>query len=206
MKKPPEAHAERFDRKAAEYDGDKSEEYRTAVSLVVEHARPAEDDVVLDLGTGTGAIALELGEAAGSVAGRDISEKMLARGRKKAHERGIESVTFETGRFRAPNAPDNVDIVTSNFAMHHLGDAEKREALDEIASLEPRRIVLGDVMLFEGADPEEPFYNPAVDDPATVGVLADAFTDAGFTLTAVERIHGQVGVLVGEHSGERADV
>ncbi len=53
-------------------------------------------------------------------------------------------------------------------------------------------------MLFADADPDDPFYTPAVDDPATVGALADMFTDAGFALTAVERVHDQVGVLVGE--------
>jgi SAM-dependent methyltransferase len=204
MKEPLDAHAERFDRKAAEYDDDKGEEYGRAVSLVVEHARPGEDDVVLDLGTGTGAIALELAEAAQAVAGRDISEEMLAQARGKARERDVENVTFETGRFRDPDAPDGVDIVTSNFAMHHLDDAGKREALREIASLGARRVVLGDVMLFGEPDPEEPFYDPEVDDPATVGVLADAFTDAGFALTAVERIHDQVGVLVGERLADDA--
>jgi hypothetical protein len=31
-----------------------------------------------------------------------------------------------------------------------------------------------------------------------VGYLADALTDAGFSLTAVEMVHEQVGVLVAE--------
>jgi hypothetical protein len=62
--------------------------------------------------------------------------------------------------------------------------------------------VLGDVMFFGEADPDEPFYSPEVDDPATVGTLADIFTDCGFALTAVERVHDQVGVLVGERAGE----
>jgi hypothetical protein len=89
-------------------------------------------------------------------------------------------------------------VVTSNFAMHHLNDEQKRDAIQTIADMGASRFVLGDVLFFGEPNPDEPFYDPSVDDPATVGALADAFTDAGFALTAVERIHEQVGVLVGE--------
>ncbi len=190
-------HASRFDDIAPDYDGDHGPEYEAAVSLVVDHARPDPDDVVLDLGTGTGAIALALAEDAGEVLGRDISNGMLEQAIEKAADRGIDNVDFGHGRFREPNA-ERADVVTSNFAMHHLADDEKRDAVATIASLEPRRIVLGDVMLFGEPDPSEPFYSPDVDDPATVGDLVDAFTDEGYAVTAVERIHDQVGVLVAE--------
>ena len=200
MKRTLEEHAERFDEIAPEYDEDTTPEYRSAVSLVVEHAAPTETDTVLDLGTGTGAIALAVAEDADRVLGRDISEGMLDQAQTKAAECGLSNVTFDTGRFREPNVPDGiaVDVVTSNFAMHHLSDEQKREAIGIVADLGARRFVLGDVMFFGEPDPSDPFYSPAVDDPATVGMLADAFTDAGFALTAVERIHDQVGVLVGE--------
>ena len=200
MKQSIEDHAARFDEKAAEYDDSKSDEYRACASLVIDHAAPGSDEAVLDLGTGTGAIALPLAEDAERVVGRDISAGMLDQAREKAAERGLDSVEFGEGRFREPNVPDDaeVDVVTTNFAMHHLSDAEKRAAIDVVADLEPERIVLGDVMFFDEPDPEEPFYSPDVDDPATVGVLADAFTDAGYALTAVEPVHEQVGVLVAE--------
>ena len=195
-------HADRFDDKAATYDEDKSPEYRRAVDLVIRHAAVERSDTVLDLGAGTGALTLALAPDAAEVIGRDISDGMLQRAREKAAERGIENATFGNGRFREPNVPADaeIDVVVSNFAMHHLADEEKREAIDVIAGLEPERFVLGDVMLFGEPAPDEPFYSPEVDDPATVGVLADAFTDAGFSLTAVEAVHDQVGVLVGERS------
>lgn len=221
MKKSLEEHASRFDSVAGEYDDSQNdtEEYRACVSLVVEHAvgearsasespsgqrprGPSEDETVVDLGTGTGAIALALADAAGEVVGRDISEGMLEQAREKADEQSIENVEFGEGRFREPNVAENrsVDVVVSNFAMHHLSDEEKREAIETIAELGPRKFVLGDVMFFGTPDPDEPFYSPEVDDPSTVGHLTDAMTDAGFSLTAVERVHEQVGVLVAERT------
>jgi SAM-dependent methyltransferase len=198
MKVPLESHADRFDDIAPEYDGDRGPEYEAALSLVVEHAAPGPNDVVLDVGTGTGAVALALAEDAKRVLGRDISEGMLEQAREKAAERDLANIAFDTGRFREPNVAEPIDVVTSNFAMHHLADDEKREAIDVLAGLEPRRIVLGDVMFFGEADPSEPFYSPEVDDPATVGVLVDAFSDAGYAVTGVEYVHDQVGVIVAE--------
>ena len=200
MKKSLDEHAERFSESAADYDENQdSPEYRAAADLVVSHADPDTSDTVLDLGTGTGAIAFGLADDAGRVIGRDISDGMLDQARQKADEDGVDTVEFGHGRFREPNVGGtDVDLVTSNFAMHHLSDEEKREAIEVIAALEPRRIVLGDVMFFGEPDPDEPFYSPEVDDPATVGVLADAFTDENYAVTAVEMVAEQVGVLVAE--------
>ncbi|WP_336022146.1 class I SAM-dependent methyltransferase [Halobellus salinisoli] len=206
MKKTIDEHAERFSEFASSYDDEQdSAEYLACADLVVEHAAPGPDDVVLDLGTGTGAIALALAPRAKTVIGRDISEGMLETARSKAETEGIDNVEFGEGRFREPNYDGDVDLVTSNFAMHHLSDAEKREAIAVIANLNPRRFVLGDVMFFGTPDPDEPFYDPEVDDPATVGTLVDALTDEGFVLTAVERVHDQVGVLVAERFGDASE-
>ncbi|WP_117591910.1 class I SAM-dependent methyltransferase [Haloprofundus halophilus] len=202
MKKTVEEHAVRFSEIAADYDESQdSDEYRACASLVVDHADPGPDDVVLDLGTGTGAIALALAPKAKRVVGRDISEGMMKQAEKKAEEQGIENVEFGRGSFREPDYDGEVDVVVSNFAMHHLSDDEKREAIEVVADLGPRKFVLGDVMFFGEPDPEEPFYSPEVDDPSTVGHLVDCLTGAGFALTAVERVHDQVGVLVAERFG-----
>jgi SAM-dependent methyltransferase len=219
MKKSIDEHAARFDEVAGAYDDEhnQTDEYRACVSLVLDHARDALSgtETVLDVGCGTGAIGLSLADDAGRVVFRDISEGMLDEARRKADEAGLENVEFGAGTFREPDydgAVDTgsaeppradarsarVDVVVSNFAMHHLSDEEKREAIDVLGSLGPDRIVLGDVMFFGEPDPDEPFYSPEVDDPSTVGHLADCFTDAGYALIAVEPVHDQVGVLVGE--------
>ena len=208
MKRSVEEHAERFSAKAADYDDSKSDEYHACADLVVEYAAPEPNDVVLDLGTGTGAIALALAPDAARVIGQDISEGMMDEGRRKAEAAGLENVEFAYGEFREPNVPANaeVDVVTSNFALHHLDDAEKRDAIRVMAETGARRIVLGDVAFFEEPDPDAPFYDPDVDDPATVGTLAEAFTDVDFAVVVVERVHDQVAVLVAERIGSGDEV
>lgn len=197
MKRSIDEHASRFDEKADEYDESKGEEYRRCRDLVVEYAAPNPDETVLDLGTGTGAIALALAGSADSIVGRDISEGMLEQAQQKASELGIDNVSFETGRFLEPAYDGAVDVITSNFALHHLDDEQKREAIETLLErYEPRRFVLGDVMFFDEADPTEPFYDPAVDDPATVGRLVEYITNAGYAVTRVRSVHDQVGVIV----------
>ncbi|WP_137290351.1 class I SAM-dependent methyltransferase [Natronorubrum halophilum] len=193
--------ADRFSQIADQYDdkhgSDEKPIYNACASLVIEHADPRPDDVVLDLGTGTGLLALALTEDAGHVVGRDISEGMIEQARSKATDSGLENVEFGYGEFRDPHYDGEVDIVVSNFALHHLPDEEKREAIETIADLGPRRFVLGDAMFFGSPDPDEPLFGHGVDG-ATVGMLVDRLTDVGFVVTAVERVHDQVGVLVAE--------
>jgi len=198
MKEPIDEHARRFDDKAAAYDEGSTPAHETCVDLVVAHAAPTPDDVVLDLGTGTGALALRLADGADFVVGRDISAGMLDQAREKADRRGVENVEFGEGRFREPNVDRAVDVVVSNFAMHHLDDEAKREAIGTVVDLDPHRFVLGDIAFFDAGEPDAGFYDPAVDDPASVGTLVAALTDAGFAVTAAERVHAAAGVLVAE--------
>lgn len=197
MKRTIDEHAERFDTQASSYDDDRDPTYVACRDAVIDAADVRDTDVVIDIGTGTGAIALAIAPGAKRVIGRDISEGMLAEAARKAAAQGLDNVEFGHGRFLEPNVDGDVDIITSNFALHHLDDERKAKAIALFAErYAPRQVVLGDIMLFDEPDPAVPFFDPSVDDPATVDRLVEAFTAAGFVVADVTAIHPQAGVIV----------
>lgn len=61
---------------------------------------------ILDVGTGTGMIAINLAELGHGVTGIDLGEKMIDIGRKKALEKGLD-ITFIPGDAENPPFPDD---------------------------------------------------------------------------------------------------
>jgi len=106
-------------------------------------------DAVLDVGCGTGTLALEVARRVGStgrVAGVDPGAEQIARARKKA-TRQRAPVEFQVGVIEQLPFPDQAfDAVLSTLMMHHLPAPLKRQGLAEIARvLKPRgRLVIAD--------------------------------------------------------------
>ena len=64
--------------------------------------------------------------------GADASPKMIDRAREHATKAGV-NVDFRTGLVEAIDFPDNsIDVILSNFMVHHLPDHLKVEAFAEI--------------------------------------------------------------------------
>lgn len=196
MKRDLDETAERFDGMSGSYDDGRSKRHRETAARVVELTRDAAegDEFVVDVGTGTGAVALELAPYVGRVVGLDISEGMLEEARRKAKEKGIDNVEFRIGRFRNLGV-EEADVVVSSFAMHHLDDQEKRDAAEEIrrALGEDGRVVVGDLYVFDG-EVDADYYDPRVDDPCSVDYLVGVFEDLGFTARS-ERLGEMTGVV-----------
>jgi ubiquinone/menaquinone biosynthesis C-methylase UbiE len=202
MKRSLDETAERFDEHSTDYDETRPERTVATARRVVERALADADgtETVVDIGAGTGAVTLDIVARVEHVYALDISDGMLDRAREKADERGVEAVTFGHGTFRDPREtvalPSGVDLVVSNFAMHHLDDGEKADAVETIAALlaDGGRFVLGDVIVFDEADVSVEYYSPEVDDPATVEYLVDTLESSGFAVET-EQVGPMAGVV-----------
>jgi ubiquinone/menaquinone biosynthesis C-methylase UbiE len=79
------------------------------------------DEPVLDVATGAGHTALAFAPHVASVTAIDLTEEMLAQGRRLAAERGLTNVTFARGDAEHLPVPDaSVDLVTCRYAAHHF--------------------------------------------------------------------------------------
>jgi ubiquinone/menaquinone biosynthesis C-methylase UbiE len=112
--------------------GRRSRLRRATVDLA--HIQPGA--TVLEVGCGTGDVALAARErvgSSGSVYGIDPSPEMIAVAREKAERAGV-AVDFQVGVIEALAFPDaSFDVVLSSLMMHHLPGDLKRRGLAEIA-------------------------------------------------------------------------
>lgn len=103
--------------------------FSQVVESVIKRASLRRGERVLDLGTGTGAVAfhaaVEVGPAAGHVVGIDISPEMLAVARHIAIEQDIRNVEFQEGRAEAiPADPAAFDVVLASLSLMYVIDRE----------------------------------------------------------------------------------
>ena len=89
---------------------------------------------VLDIGSGTGTLAIMIAEAQPGVAvtGIDPDDEMLARARKKAEAAGVQ-IEFKNGSAtELPFAEGSFDRVTSTLMAHHLPTSSKEQMFAEV--------------------------------------------------------------------------
>lgn len=101
----------------------------------VELARLAQGESVLDVGCGTGTLAIAAARrvgSSGSVYGVDPAENLLARARGKARRAQVD-VDFRTGAGEAlPFEDASLDVVLSTLVLHHLHHDALRASVHEM--------------------------------------------------------------------------
>ena len=124
-------------------------QWRELRQKTVKLARIQPGDKVLDVGCGTGTLALEVARRAGRagrVTGIDPSTEQIARARSKAARHNVP-IDFQIGVIEHLPFPDQTfDVVLSTLMMHHLPASLKRQGLAEIARvLKPGgRLIIAD--------------------------------------------------------------
>ncbi len=101
---------------------------------LIELAAPTPGERVLDIGCGTGtlAIAIKPQLGAGEVHGIDASPEMIQVAKEKSAKDGSD-IDFRVALIEAIPFPDaSFHLVTSSLMLHHLPDDLKRTGLDEI--------------------------------------------------------------------------
>ncbi len=92
--------------------------------------------VVVDMGAGTGSLALETAKCCDKVHAVDVSNVMLAFCRSKAESANISNIRFHHAGFLTyEHQGDLDDVVVSRYALHHLPDFWKSVALKRIRAM-----------------------------------------------------------------------
>ena len=122
------AHVERYDRKM--------DSRPLAEVGVLQDAGIGASSLVVDLGCGTGQLALAVAPVCGRVVAVDPSPVMLGRLRRKVREASLPNVdVVEAGFLSYEHAGEPADAVYSRFALHHLPDFWKAMALRRVRSM-----------------------------------------------------------------------
>ncbi len=137
---------------------------------IIEQARLQSGETVLDVGCGTGRLALaayaRVG-VSGRVTGIDPGPKQITRARAKARRAGLP-IDFRVGVIEQLAFPaQSFDVVLSTFVMHMLPEDLKQQGLMEIARvLRPG----GRLLIIDTRRPEEPSERPVHTGPWNSGI------------------------------------
>ena len=124
---------------AQEYDKEhlKFRNFKEEAKHIVQALEITKHDTVLDIGCGTGGIALNLVKYCNKVICVDISREMLDVLEIKAKKQNINNIETNSAGFLTykHEGHDKVDKIVSKFALHHLPDFWKSIALVKMAAI-----------------------------------------------------------------------
>ncbi len=152
------ARQQRFwTRRAAEWDhgAGSNPGLVKVVNTVLAEADAQPGMLAVDLGCGSGQLTITLARQVDKVIGVDVSQRMIDLLTTNAKAEGVTNIEGRATPIEHLDiAPGSVDLVVSNYALHHLRDADKALAVRRATGwLKPGgKLVLGDMMFGRGGE------------------------------------------------------
>jgi ubiquinone/menaquinone biosynthesis C-methylase UbiE len=146
-----------WDRRADSWDRAGSAGLAEVVSAVLRECQVVPGAVAIDLGAGSGQVTLPLAKLSSRVLAVDVSRELLNRLQVKAARQSIENIEVLAQPIETLEvAPGSIDLIVSNYALHHLRDADKAQLVERTYRwLRPGgRVVIGDMMFGRTATAE----------------------------------------------------
>ena len=113
-----------FDKRADKYDNLSWVFDAGFQNVILELLAPSATDVLLDLGTGSGAVAEFLCSCVSTVVAVDSSAGMLAKAQKRLHS--VDNVQLILADGEATGLPDaHFDIVVARNSLHHFNSPQR---------------------------------------------------------------------------------
>jgi ubiquinone/menaquinone biosynthesis C-methylase UbiE len=202
--------------------------FEKVLARLLEMAAPQPADVCVDLGAGTGFVTTALAPKVSSVLAVDISAEMAKSLAGRAAEAGLADVATEVADLTGFDLPPAcADLIVTNYALHHLVDADKRALVARsVQWLRPGgRLLIADMMFGRGASQRDRqiLHQKAValaakgpggwwriaknltryglgvgqEHPATPEFWQAALRDAGFTDVVFQPVVAEAGIVRG---------
>ena len=202
--------------------------FEKVLDRLIEVASPQPADACVDLGAGTGFVTTALAPLVSSVLAVDISSAMAESLAERAAEAGLGNVATEVADLKELQLrPASADLLVTNYALHHLVDADKRALVARAVTwLRPGgRFVIADMMFGRGGSQRdrEILHQKVIalaakgpggwwriaknlgryglgvgqEHPATPEFWQAAMRDAGFTEVRFEPVVAEAGIVRG---------
>ena len=144
-----------WDRRAGTWEHHGAVGLEQVIDAVLETAAGQPGMVAVDLGCGTGQLSIPLAARGVQVTAVDVSPQMVERLRAKVEGMELDGVVHATVSpiEQLSFSAGSLDLVVSNYALHHLRDNDKEEVVRQAAHwLRPGgKLVVGDMMFGRGA-------------------------------------------------------
>jgi ubiquinone/menaquinone biosynthesis C-methylase UbiE len=112
---------DQFTRQATVFSTAPSITDEDALRMIVEAARAAPDDTLLDVACGPGIVVCAFAPHVREATGIDVTPAMLERAQKLATDKGLSNVTWRQGDvYSLPYDDGSFTIVTTRFSFHHF--------------------------------------------------------------------------------------